>query len=267
MKTKRINRRGLAVAVLSIALVAAIALGSAAAYFTDRDEAVNTFTMGRVKIKLEEPGWNDATDGRSLLPGSARVKDPTVTALEGRSYMRVRMEIVDGGGKPVTDTERLALILSCLFYDRAYGTASPNISASRKYETAELQALTAAGKILPQYNTDAFAFAGVETGKPAARYYNYTANGGIFDAAKPDTAVLFSNVAIPLDWHNGEIFQLNGDTYEENRNGSLEVVTAGTGYKILLMAEAIQSSEMKNADEAWAALDKAAGVTREVAAP
>ena len=260
---KRINRRGLLLAVLSAVLVAAIALGGTAAYFTDKDKAVNTFTMGRVKIKLEEPGWNDATDGRGLLPGSARVKDPTVTALEGRSFMRIRMEIADGAGNPVTDPDRLALILSCLFYDKAYGTASPNLSANRKYETAELQALAAAGKITKQYNTDAFTFAGIETGKPAVRYYNYTKDGGIFDAAKSDTAVLFSNVVIPLDWHNGEIFTLNGDTFEENQNGSLEVVTAGTGYKILLMAEAIQSTEMAGADEAFGKLDAAAGITRD----
>jgi predicted ribosomally synthesized peptide with SipW-like signal peptide len=264
MKKKRINRRWLVTAALCIALVAAVALGGTAAYFTGRDEAVNTFTMGRVKIKLTEPGWNDATDGRGLLPGSARVKDPTVTALEGKSYMRVRMEIVDGSGKPITDADRIALILSCLFYDRAYGTAPPNIGVSKKYETAELKALAAAGKIIPQYNTDAFVFAGTQTGKPSVRYYNYK---GIFDAAKPDTAVLFSNVVIPLDWHNGEIFSLNGDAYELNRNGSLEVVTPGTGYKLLLMAEAIQSSEMADAGEAWKELDKAAGITREVAAP
>jgi len=255
------NKKGLTLVILSVVLIAVIALSGTIAYFTDFDEVTNTFVMGNVKIDLDEPNWNEE-DGLNLLPGNVRTKDPTVTASEGQSYMRIRMEIVDGGGNLITDTDRIDLILATLFYDKAYGTTPSNIDESRKYSVSDLNALVAANKIHTEYNKDAFVFAGIETGKPSARYYNYIANGGIFDAAAPaDVAVLFSNVVIPKDWNNQEIFDLNGDLYDTTSNGGLEVTVPGTGYKIVLKAEAIQSSDMADADEAFAALNEATGVT------
>lgn len=37
------------------ALVTVLFAGSVSAYFTDQDEKVNTFTVGKVTIELEEP--------------------------------------------------------------------------------------------------------------------------------------------------------------------------------------------------------------------
>ena len=258
------NKKGLLLAVLALALIAVVAIGGSLAFFTDRDTVINTFTMGSVEISLEEPGW-DGDAGLGLLPGNVRTKDPTVTAEEGKSYMRFRMEIVDGDNKLITDTDRIDLILKTLYYDTAYGTALPNIQTTQKYGAADLAALVTQNKIIGEYNKTAFSFAGIETGKPGVRYYDYTANSGIFDATKTpaDTAILFTNVVISKDWHNKEIFDLNGDTYAASSNGSLEVTVAGNGYKILLIAEAIQSSDMANAAEAFAALDAASGVTRD----
>jgi len=257
------HKKRLIISILLMVLVAAIALGGTMAYFTDNDEAVNVFTMGKVNIELSEPGWNEK-DGENLLPGSVRTKDPTVTAVDGKSYMRIRMEIVDGNNQLITNATRLSLILGTLFFDKAYGTATPNLKADQKYSTTDLQSLITAGRIHAQFNRDEFAFAGIETGKPAVRYYNYIANNGIFDADKTpaDTTVLFSNVVIPKNWHNEEIFILNGDEYTTTQTGGVEVTVPGTGYKILLKAEAIQSAEMANAAEAFAALDNAMGVTR-----
>jgi len=256
----KINKRSLTLALLAMALVAVIALSGTLAYFTDKDTVRNTFTMGKIRIGLTEPGWTDG-DGLGLLPGNVRVKDPTVTALSGESYMRIRMEIVDGGGDLITDTARLGLILDTLYYDTAYGTARPNLSKTEKYAQAELEALAAQGKIQKGFNASAFAFAGIETGKSAVRYYHYKT---IFDAAAPaDTAVLFTHAVIPKDWNNREIYVLNGCAYELTPEGRLEMTAAGSGYRILLTAEAIQSSEMANAAEAFKALDDAAGITRD----
>ena len=260
----KISKKGFVLTVLSLVLIAVIAIGGSVAYFTDYDEVTNTFTMGRVKIGLDEPGWDDG-DGLDLLPGNVRTKDPTVTAREGQSYMRIRMEIVDGGGNYITNADQLNLILETLYYDKEYGTAAPNIAENRKYSTTELQALIVQGKIDREYNKTDFVFAGIKTGNPAVRYYNYMANSGIFDAeaASPYTAVLFSNVVIAKDWNNEEIFILDGDEYETTPGGGLEVTVKGTGYKIILTAEAIQSSDMANALEAFMALDAATNVTRD----
>lgn len=262
--TNKISKKGLVLMILSLILIAVIAISGSLAYFTNYDEVTNTFTMGRVKIGLDEPGW-DEDDGKELLPGSVRTKDPTVTAMEGQSYMRIRMEIVDGDGNYITDADQLQLILDSLYYDKAYGTALPNIAESQRYSVAGLQTLITQGKIDQQYNKTDFAFAGIETGKPAVRYYNYIANGGIFDATTTpsDTAVLFSNVVIAKDWSNKEIFTLSGDEYEATPTGGLEVIVKGTGYKIRLQAEAIQSTDVSGAAEAFTELDAATGVTRD----
>jgi len=128
---------------------------------------------------------------------------------------------------------------------------------------SDLTALITSGKILSEYNTDEFAFGGIQTGKPGVRYYNYIGNGGIFDADNGDKTVLFTHVIVPIDWNNAEIFTLDGSTYEVNANGSEEVLTKGTGYQILITGEAIQSAEMADAATAFLELDAATGVTRE----
>ena len=261
---KLFSKKALLLTILSIVLVAVMAIGGTIAFFTDKDEVTNTFTMGNVKIDLDEPNWEE-DDGLNLLPGNVRTKDPTVTAVDGKSYMRIRLEIVDGAGALITDADRINLILSSLYYDTAYGTASPNISETQKYSTTDLATLVTQNKANKEYNKTAFAFAGIETGKPGVRYYNYVANSGIFDAtATPaDKAVLFTNVVIAKDWNNEEIYILNGDTYTTGSDGRHEVTVAGSGYKIKIVAEAIQQSGMASDAEAFTALDAATGVTRD----
>lgn len=84
--------------IVSIALAAALAataiVGSSLAYFTDKDEATNTFTVGKVDIELTEPNW-DANINRDLIPGKTIPKDPTITVAEDSetayTFMKVQM--------------------------------------------------------------------------------------------------------------------------------------------------------------------------------
>lgn len=260
------SKKGLILSILSLILVAVILIGASIAFFTDRGEVTNTFTMGKVKIGLDEPNWGrDA--GLGLLPGNIRAKDPTVTAIEGKSYMRIRMEIVDGEGKLIKDAGRMKLILDTLYYDTAYNgiTSSQYLKEGQHYSVNDLKVLTEQKKIQKEYNHDVFAFAGIVKDNPAIRYYNYIGGNGIFDASgtPADKAVLFSNIVIPKDWNNEEIFILSGDTYETTANGGLEVTVRGSGYKLIMKAEAIQESDMTNAAEAFKALDEATGVIRD----
>lgn len=57
---------------LVVALAATAIIGGTLAYFTDTDEATNTFTTGNVKIQLEEKNADgtDFTQDQKLLPGS-----------------------------------------------------------------------------------------------------------------------------------------------------------------------------------------------------
>lgn len=256
------NKKKIILVSLASVLIILIAIGGTLAYFTDFDQKKNTFTIGKVGISLDEPSWTDEA-GDELRPGNVCYKDPTVTAENGQSYMRIRMEIVDGDGVLIEDTNRIDLILKTLYYDKMFGAEQANLEKTEIYTKAELKSLVEEGKINEEYNRGAFAFAGIEQNKPGVRFYNYIANGGIFDAKNTpsDKATLFTNVVIPRDWNNREIFELGGDLYDVTENGGLEVTVSGNGYKLLIEGQAIQASEMSDANHAFAALNKAYGVT------
>ena len=88
----------------AVLLVSVSVLGTLA-YLTSRDEVVNTFTVGKVKIELDEAkvkldGTIDGTDRVKqntyhLIPGQTYVKDPTMTvkANSEDSYVRMLLTI------------------------------------------------------------------------------------------------------------------------------------------------------------------------------
>ena len=89
---------------LVVALVAIAAVGTLA-YFTDKEEASNVFTMGNVDITLTEPAWSgtDASTGEQdapeVYPGEALAKDPTVTNIgKNPCFVRVKVEGLDQFG-------------------------------------------------------------------------------------------------------------------------------------------------------------------------
>lgn len=88
--------------ILTLGLVAALsataAIGGTLAYFTDRADATNTFTVGNVDIELVEPSWNKSA-AKDLVPGQIVAKDPTVKN-EGANacYVRVKVEGLDQFG-------------------------------------------------------------------------------------------------------------------------------------------------------------------------
>lgn len=93
------NKKKVLTLGLSLGLVGAVAVGSSLAYFTDKDEAQNTFTMGHVDIELEEPKWDlEHPDGAitNVVPNQVITKDPTITLAEGSesAYIRANVEIV-----------------------------------------------------------------------------------------------------------------------------------------------------------------------------
>ena len=71
---------------LCVALVAIAIVGASLAYFTDTDEATNTFTVGNVKIDLIESRFHREGNDNS---GDASIPDPThkVTADDGMKYV------------------------------------------------------------------------------------------------------------------------------------------------------------------------------------
>ena len=95
--------KALLVVACALLLVAASVFGTMA-YLTSTDEVKNTFTVGKVKITLNEAKVNaDGTpvanaervkaNEYKLLPGHTYTKDPTVTVEEGSESSYVKMTV------------------------------------------------------------------------------------------------------------------------------------------------------------------------------
>ena len=95
MKTKS---KALLLTLCAVLLVAASVLGTMA-YLTSTDTVTNTFTVGKVEIKLDETDVTDPNGPRvkansyKLMPGTTYTKDPTVTVLKGSEESYVRMKV------------------------------------------------------------------------------------------------------------------------------------------------------------------------------
>lgn len=98
MKTKK---KALVI-TLSAALLVAVSILGTVAYLTSQDTVVNTFTVGKVDIDLDEADVDeygveipsaDRVKGNEykLVPGHTYVKDPTVTVMKGSEESYIRM--------------------------------------------------------------------------------------------------------------------------------------------------------------------------------
>lgn len=83
-------------ALCMAALIAVSVLGTMA-YLTSTDKVTNTFTVGKVAIKLDEAKVN--TDG-TMVRGADRVKENTYKLLPGHTYNKDPMVTVLGGSEP-----------------------------------------------------------------------------------------------------------------------------------------------------------------------
>ena len=91
---------------LAVCVVAVLAAGASLAYFTDKTEtADNVFTMGNVKITLDETDLTKENDSRTaegntytnLYPGMDMVKDPIVHNVgKNDAWVRVIVRVANG---------------------------------------------------------------------------------------------------------------------------------------------------------------------------
>lgn len=98
----RTKTKTLILLTCAVVLVTSSIIGTIA-YLTDRDEVVNTFTVGDVDITVDEEKVNpDGTPTEEedervkgneyhLIPGKTYVKDPTMTIIKGSEESYVRM--------------------------------------------------------------------------------------------------------------------------------------------------------------------------------
>ena len=76
----RKSKKQLLRTLIACGLVVSVAAGGTVAYLTDAETATNTFTVGKVKIDLEEPGYpgNDSDEVKNIIPNQEIVKDPQI---------------------------------------------------------------------------------------------------------------------------------------------------------------------------------------------
>ena len=98
------KKKSILMAAIAVMLVAVLVVGGTLAYFTDTKSATNTFTVGDVKIKLDESNVKDPNGNRvtsneytGMLPGIQYKKDPVVTNTgKNDAYVRAVVTIENG---------------------------------------------------------------------------------------------------------------------------------------------------------------------------
>lgn len=209
--------------LLCVTLVALAAIGATFAYLTDTKTVNNTFTMGNVKITLDETNVNDPEGDRvtsntyNVYPGAVVTKDPIVhnTGKNG-AYVRAVVTIEDGMNWLGLYNENVwtapqeaafnAMINNTLgdgweLVDIAYDMSGPN------HPTSDFVATLKYTKVL-------------EAGK--------------------DTTAMFSQIAFPTKLTGNDV------TTRIDQNGE---------FGINVVAQAIQADGFDNWEDAFAAYD------------
>lgn len=241
MKTKS---KALLLTLCAVLLVAASVLGTMA-YLTSSAEVKNTFTVGKVEIKLDEAKVNadgipvegaDRVTANSykLMPGTTYTKDPTVTVKAGSEESYVRMKVTFNNA-----TEIIALCTDPEFADDGPTGVENAYPLIRMVKFVEANAAKWDG-IIPDNMVDTedmlgnakyFAYDKTADTLTYYFYYNETVGAPNGDVKLP---VLFNNITVP-EWATGEqLAKLNN-------------------FKITVVAEAIQTGSFANAGAAWAA--------------
>ncbi len=238
MKTKS---KALLLTLCAVLLIAASVLGTMA-YLTSSAEVKNTFTIGKVEIKLDEAkvtadgipvegAARVTANSYKLMPGTTYTKDPTVTVKAGSEESYVRMKVTFNNA-----TEIIALCTDPEFADEVTGAenAFPLIrmvnfveANAAKWDGIIPDNMVETGEML----ADAKYFAYDKTADTLTYifYYRETVTAPTADVVLP---VLFDGIKVP-EWVTGEqLAELNN-------------------FQITVIAEAIQAGSFANAADAW----------------
>lgn len=234
MKTKS---KALLLTLCAVLLVAASVLGTMA-YLTSTDTVTNTFTVGKVEIKLDETDVTNPTGPRvqansyKLMPGTTYTKDPTVTVKAGSEESYVRMKVTfnnateiialctdpEFAGDGPTGVENAFPLIRMVKFVEANAAKWDGIIPDNMVEMEDMLAM-------PKY----FAYDKTADTLTYIFYYKATVSGANGDVVLP---VLFDSITVP-EWVTGEqLAELNN-------------------FKITVIAEAIQAGSFADAADAW----------------
>ena len=222
-----------ALLLCAILLVGASVAGTVA-YLTSQDEVVNNFTVGQVKISLDEAKvdangdalTDDAaervqTNDYKLLPGHAYDKDPTVHVTQGSEDCYVRMFVT------ITHNNQ---------WDTICGNHVDE-NGDKLFGAADIFA--GLNNNIWVYKSSTPGLAGENT-----RTYEFWYNTKVTNVPKnadKDLEPLFNGIQMPDELTNADLALLADDPDTK----------ADEGFKIYVVAQAIQADGFADADAAF----------------
>ena len=235
MKTKS---KALLLTLCAVLLIAASVLGTMA-YLTSTAKVENTFTVGKVEIKLDETDVTNPNGPRvkansyKLMPGTTYTKDPTVTVKAGSEESYVRMK--------VTFNNAAALMEMLPSADNLEDFTPDEIALIKKI--APILFLTNYTAVdagwLPEYT-----MFGMEKTLADPNYF-------VYDAANDTVTYIFyyptTVTATTADVTLPALF----DTIKVPEHVTGEQLAKLNNFKITVIAEAIQAGSFANAADAW----------------
>ena len=205
--------------LLCVTLVALAAIGATFAYLTDTKTVDNTFTMGNVKITLDETNVNDPEGDRvtrntyNVYPGAVVTKDPIVHNVGANAaYIRATVNVSNW-------------MNLCADYYPEFGIAYPHEGYEKSLELL-VGTLGEGWSVVGVTAGDTFTL-GQFDAKFILKYDGVLASGA-------ETTALFQTVTIPAGIDNA-----NADSFDE----------------VKVVAQAIQADGFKTWEDAFTAFD------------
>lgn len=220
---KKKNLKKLLLAVCCAALLVCVSIGATVAYLTSKDQVENTFTVGNVQIKLDEA--KVGADGKALTgDAAARVKENSYKLMPGHEYDKDPTVTVLAGSE-----ESYVRMLVTVTFDK--------VLTDEQLATELDGIITGYSKVnwpLKEKKVDTKT-EGEKTYTVITYEYRYkdTVSAPTVDNGLP---ALFTGIKVPSDWTNKTLEDLGG-------------------FKIDIVAEAIQKDGFDTADLAWAAFN------------
>lgn len=207
--------------LLCVTLVALAAIGATFAYLTDTKTVDNTFTMGNVKITLDETNVNDPEGDRvtrntyNVYPGAVVTKDPIVHNVgKNAAYIRATVNVSNW-------------MNLCAAYYPDFGIAYPSAGYEKSLELLVGQ-LGKGWSVVGVTTGDTFTL-GQFDAKFILKYDGKLASGA-------DTTAMFQTVTIPAGIDNAS-------------------ADAGSFSSVKVVAQAIQADGFDTWEDAFTAYD------------
>lgn len=220
--------------VLCAALLVSASVMGTVAYLTSQDEVVNSFTVGQVKISLDEApvdtngdettGARVQTNRYKLLPGHEYDKDPTVHVTKGSEDCYVRMF--------VTITHDTAWNDICDKYK--------NDDDTNKFGADDMFT----GLNLTNWKLHEIHKNAAKDNTRTYEFWYQTKVANIPENEDKDLEALFTGIKMPGELTNEDLAMLADDP---------QTTGVDEGFKIYVVAQAIQADGFADATAAFAA--------------